>query len=73
MSVTKHLGLALDIQRKEPDWRKWLPLIEALAPEEQAEVRPYLRMQAKIAQRRTSTKTSAPPSSRTLPFGRTGR
>ena len=73
MSVTKHLSRALDIQRKEPDWRRWAPLIEALTPEEQAEVRPYLRMQAKIAQGRTSTKTSPPSSSRISPFGRTGR
>ena len=73
MSVTKHLGRALEIQRREPDFRKWLPLIEALMPEEQAEVRPYLHMQAKIAQGRTSTKASAPLSSRTSSFGRTGR
>lgn len=73
MSVTRHLGRALEIQIKEPDWRKWGPLIEALTPEEQAEVRPYLRMQARIAQGRTSTKASAPLSSRTSSFGRTGR
>lgn len=60
MTVTKHLGKALEIQRREADWRKWLPLIEALTLEEQAEVRPYLRMQAKIAQgREQDTSTSA--------------
>lgn len=60
MTLTRFLGKALEIQRRESDWRKWLPLIEALTPEEQAEVRPYLRMQAKIAQgREQATNTSA--------------
>jgi hypothetical protein len=64
VTVYKHLGKALDIQIKESDWRKWLPLIEALTPEEQAEVRPYLRMQARIAQGRAQvTNTSALSSS----------
>lgn len=60
MTVYRFLGKALDIQLRESDWRKWLPLIEALTPEEQAEVRPYLRMQARIAQgREQATNTSA--------------
>jgi hypothetical protein len=64
MSVYKHLSRALDIQRRESDWRRWGPLIDALTPEEQAEVRPYLRMQAKIAQGRAqATNTSALSSS----------
>lgn len=64
MSVTRHLGKAVEIQRREPDWRNWLPLIEALTLEEQAEVRPYLRMQARIAQgREQATNTSALSSS----------
>lgn len=64
MTFYKHLGRALEIQIKESDWRKWLPLIEALTPEEQAEVRPYLRMQARIAQgREQATNTSALSSS----------
>ena len=73
MTVYHHLSKALDIQRREPDYRRWGLLIDALTPEEQAEVRPYLRMQARIAQGRASTKASAPPSSRTSHFGRTGR
>lgn len=72
MSVTHHLSKALEIQRREPDFRKWLPLIEALTPEEQDEVRPYLRMQAKIAQgRQQGTSTSALSSSPVLKNKRT--
>jgi hypothetical protein len=64
MTVYKHLGRAPEIQIQESDWRKWLPLIEALTLEEQAEVRPYLRMQSRIAQgREQATNTSALSSS----------
>lgn len=67
MTVYMFLGKALEIIRKEPDYRKWGPLIDALKPEEQAEVRPWLRHQARIAQRRqrdmsgTQTRPSIAP------------
>lgn len=59
MSVYRHLGKALEIMRSQPDWRQWGPLIDKLTPEEQAEVRPWLRDRAKIAQyRQQGTKAS---------------
>lgn len=56
--IYHHLHHALRIMRQESDWRKWGPLIDALAPEQQAEVRPFLRDRARIAQyRQQGTKT----------------
>jgi hypothetical protein len=52
MTIYYHLGKALEIIRKEPDFMKWGPLIDALKPEEQAECRQWLRMQARLAKRR---------------------
>jgi len=70
VSVYMHLGKALEIIRKESDFRKWGPLIDALTPEEQAEVRPWLRQQARIAQRRARDTKATPTNSLTAPFGR---
>ena len=47
MTVYRHLTHALRIMRSEPDIQKWGPLIDALTPEQQAECRPWLRVQAK--------------------------
>lgn len=52
MTVYHHLHHALRIMRQEGDFRKWGPLIDALTPEQQAEVRPFLRDRARIAQYR---------------------
>lgn len=58
MSVYLHLHHALRIMRQEGDYRKWGPLIDALTPEQQAEVRPWLRDRVRIAQyRQQDTKT----------------
>jgi hypothetical protein len=68
--IYHHLAHALAIMRKESDYRKWGPLIDALTPEQQAEVRPWLRVQAKIAQRRErDTRATATPISRTASNG----
>jgi len=61
VSVYKHLGLALAIMRKESDYRKWSPLIDALTPEQQAEVRPWLRERAEIARSRRQATKGTPP------------
>lgn len=62
MTVYHFLEHALRIMRSEADWRKWGPLIDALTPEQQAEVRPWLRVQATIAKRRErDTKATATP------------
>ena len=52
MTVYLHLAKAFEIIRKEPDFMNWGPLIDALTPEEEAECRPWLRMQARLAKRR---------------------
>lgn len=69
MTVYQHLGYALRIIQQESDWRKWGPMIDALTPDQQEECRPWLRMQAKLAQRRerdsrASQPTAFPPSSK---------
>jgi hypothetical protein len=70
MAVYHHLEHALRIMRTEPDYRKWGPLIDALTPDQQAEVRPWLRVQAKIAMRRErDMKAIATPTSRTASNG----
>jgi len=61
MTVYHHLGKALAIIRREPDFMKWGPLIDALTPEEQAECRPWLRMQARLAKRRREPASRASP------------
>jgi hypothetical protein len=53
MTVYKFLGHAIRVMRTEPDIKKWGALIDALTPDQQAEVRPWLRVQAKIAMLRT--------------------
>lgn len=70
MTVYMHLGKALEIIRKESDFRKWGPLIDALTPEEQAEVRPWLRQQARIAQRRQRHMSRSLPQPSGTTFGR---
>lgn len=45
--VYHHLDAAFAIAGREPDFRKWGPMIDALAPEVQAEVRPWLREEAR--------------------------
>jgi hypothetical protein len=70
MTVYMFLGKALEIIRKESDFRKWGPLIDALTPEEQAEVRPWLRQQARIAQRRQRDMRVIPSTSSPDSFGR---
>lgn len=62
MTVYRYLGKALEIMRAEGDFRKWGPLIEKLTPEEQAEVRPWLRDRAKIAQYRQQASKPLPTS-----------
>ncbi|MDQ7996076.1 MAG: hypothetical protein AAGC76_09505 [Luteibacter sp.] len=57
MTVYLHLGHAIRIMRQESDIRKWGALIDALTPEQQAEVRPWLRVQAKLALRRASSRS----------------
>lgn len=61
MTVYHHLSHALRIMRQEPDWRKWGPLIDALTPEQQAEVRPWLRERAEIAKYRAQGTRTTPP------------
>lgn len=62
--VYRHLSHALRIMRQEPDFTKWGPLIDQLTPEEQAEVRPWLRDRARIAlYRRQATSASRPAAS----------
>lgn len=61
MTVYTHLHHALRIMRQEPNFRRWGPLIDALTPEQQAEVRPWLREREEIAQsRRQATRTTPP-------------
>lgn len=62
MTVYHHLHLALRIMRQEGDFRKWGPLIDALTPEQQAEVRPWLRDRARIAQSRQQGTRTVPTS-----------
>jgi hypothetical protein len=69
VSVCFHLSRAMEIMRRQPDPMQWGALIDALTPEEQAEVRPYLRMQAKLVlRRRQATSTS-----QTQPFTKASR
>lgn len=64
MTTSKHFARALEIASRERDWSKWGPMIDALTPEEQEIVRPYLRMQAKIAKRhQQATKATPKPAS----------
>lgn len=71
MTVYHHLEHALRIMRSEPEWRKWGPLIDALTPDQQAEVRPWLRVQATMAKRRErDTKATAKPTSPAASSGR---
>jgi hypothetical protein len=60
MAVSMHFTKALEIQQREPDWTRWGPMIDALTPEEQEIVRPYLRMQARIAKKRQQDTNSTP-------------
>lgn len=60
MTVSKHFARALEIASRERDWSKWGPMIDALTPEEQEIVRPYLRMQARIAKRRQQATKAIP-------------
>lgn len=70
MTVYLHLGHALRIIRTEPDFNKWAPLIDALTPEEQAEVRPWLRERVRIAKARASRVSVMP---RSEPFSKSGK
>gem|GEM_PF-4817970 len=73
MTVYRHLTHAMAIMRREPDYRKWGPMIDALTPEEQAECRSWLRVQAEMArarQRARASKASRPASSAGSSSGR---
>ena len=73
MTVYHHLSHALRIMREQPDPMEWGPLIDALTPEQQAEVRPWLRERFRIAQARAlarSSKASRPASSPAFSTGR---
>jgi hypothetical protein len=64
MTVYHHLEHAL---RTESDYTKWGPLIDALTPEQQAEVRPWLREEVRmkrLPQRPPASRVSQPASSR---------
>lgn len=63
MTVYHHLAHALRIMREEADWRNWGQLIDALTPEQQAEVRPWLRQEAqRRGGRPPASKAFQPPS-----------
>lgn len=74
MTVYHFLSFALDIMRRESDFRKWGPLIEALPPEAQDEVRTWLRQEARMSKHRARAQATSPSPTRTLAeFSKTGK
>lgn len=66
MTLYHHLSHAIRIMGEEADYRNWGPLIDALTPEQQAEVRPWLRERVRLilsGARARASKASPPPSS----------
>jgi hypothetical protein len=71
MTVYRHLSHALRILRTQPDRTQWGPLIDLLTPEEQAEVRPWLRERYRIAEARALARDSKGSQPRSSPVSST--
>ena len=52
MPIYHHLSHALSVMAREPNYRKWAPLIEALPESAREECRTWLRQEARKRQLR---------------------